>query len=80
MNKRQESDVAYGRHSLIPECCIQFYITDWDNHRTLATHYCTMVQHSDYNYVPCPKCFFRGIRQEIRICDEECGKECWKEF
>ena len=73
-------DIAYGRHSLIPDCCIQFYIDEWENHCTLNTHYQEMAHASDYNYVPCPKCFFQGIKVKIRVCEIDCKRKCWLDF
>lgn len=76
----KERDIAYGRHSQIPECCITFYVEEWDNHTTLKTHYSTMIHDSGYNYVPCPKCFFQGIKVKIVQCETDCKRQCWEEF
>jgi len=75
--------IAYGRHSLIPECCIQFYVTEW--HPLFETKWCgtaynKIINESAYDYVPCPKCFFTSNKARIRLCATECGKECWKDF
>jgi hypothetical protein len=73
----KEYDIAYGRHSNIPECCIQFFITRWD----YTNQYGDIVHaFSPVNYIPCPKCFANGNFNKLKMCDSDCGKECYKEF
>jgi hypothetical protein len=75
--------LAYGRHSLILECCIQFYVTEWWPFFTTKwrdTAYNKIIDDSKYNYVPCPVCFFTKKMVKIRDCWIECGRECWEEF
>lgn len=75
--------ISYGRHSLIPECCIQFYVTEWHpffENKWRGTTYDDMINKSGWGYVPCPKCFFTGQQVKIRLCDVECGRACYKDF
>lgn len=73
-------DIAFGRHSFIPECCIAFYISGWENHWTTCSEYAYAVKQSAYNYVPCPACFMADRKVKIRNCAVECKRECWKDF
>jgi hypothetical protein len=79
-SKQREYDIAYGLHSGIPRCCIDFYINEWDNHRTLGTHYRSMLRDCTWGYVPCPRCFFQGIKVKIVDCLKDCKQKCWEVF
>ena len=74
---------AYGRHSLIPECCIKFFVDEWlpnyINHWR-DTAYNKTINKSKYGYVPCPKCFKDKKLVKIKQCETECKKECYKEY
>jgi len=76
----REGEIAFGQHSRIPACCIEFYITEWDNERSADSAYMEAVHLSDYEYVPCPPCFATGTKVRIKICAEECGRECWRDY
>jgi hypothetical protein len=74
---------AYGAHSRIPSCCIEFYVTEWYpnfENKWRETSFAKMIRDSHYNYVPCVSCFFTKQQIKIRICADECGKDCYKEF
>jgi len=76
----KERDIAYGRHSRIPECCISFYVDMWKNEMYKRTEYYQSVHYSTWSYVPCPKCFCVGNKVKIVNCVVDCGRECWKDF
>ncbi len=61
---------AFGRHSNIPDCCITFWLTDWNPGSTYANR----LPH--WGYVPCPTCLRTNKRARIRRCALECGKDC----
>lgn len=74
---------AFGIHSRIPDCCIEFYVTEWHpffETKWRGTVYDDAVTESGFKYVPCPKCFYTDSRAEIRICAVECGRECYKDY
>jgi len=79
----RERDIAFGRHSLIPECCIRFYVNEWSpnfENKWHGTTYSKALDASPFNYVACPQCFYTDKMVKIRICEEECGHECWRDF
>lgn len=76
----RERDIAYGKHSLIPSCCIRFFIDEWEAEYTRGTPYSMAVNMSKWNYVPCPKCFATGNLVVIKQCAIDCERECWKDF
>jgi hypothetical protein len=73
-------DIAYGRHSLIPECCIAFFIGNWERELADRTLYWKTVYESDWGYVPCPQCLVTRTRVPMRYCLRDCKRECWKDF
>lgn len=82
-NSETQYHIAYGRHSLIPECCIVFYVTEWHpffETKWRGTAYNKMLDESKFNYVACPDCFFSDNLIKIRICDIDCGRDCYKDF
>jgi hypothetical protein len=75
--------IAFGRHSNIPDCCIQFYVTEWYpffENKWRGTVYYDAVQRSEFKYVPCPKCYYMNQKAEIRICAVECGGDHPEDF
>jgi len=76
----REYDIAYGRHSLIPECCIRYFVHAWEREYENRTPYWFAVFHSRFDYVPCSTCFAHDNKVNIRICKRDCGKQCRKEF
>jgi len=79
----KERDILYGRHSLIPECCIAFFVGPWNRYRMCeGSGYSQAINDSEkYNYVPCPACFYSGKVAKIKMCDDECGgRKCWMDF
>jgi hypothetical protein len=77
----KERDIAYGRHSRLPECCIQFFVGgQWEREMKSRSLYYEAVQLSDYNYVPCVPCFATQTKVRMVDCLKDCGRECWKDF
>jgi len=73
----------YGKHSNIPECCIEFFIKEWPNLVSTGERY----QHDNlqdtvegelgktFGYIPCPKCLKEKHWQKIHLCKRgECNK------
>ena len=73
-------DILYGRHSLIPECCIQFFVTQWDGEFARRSAYYEAVQLANFKYVPCPECLVARNKVRIRECERDCGRVCRKDF
>lgn len=77
----RERDMAFGRHSRLPECCIQFFVDGrWDVERDRGSAYREAVHLSDYDYVPCPPCFATNTKVKMLDCAEYCGMPCYKIF
>ncbi len=82
-NAEARFHTEYGRHSLIPLCCIRFFVEEWSPHYTTrwkGTAYWQAVNDSSFDYVPCPECFYNKRQVQIRHCAVECGRECVEEF
>ena len=78
----RERDIAYGIHSNIPRCCIDFFVDVWSPQRMWEwSEYNRAIDRREhYNYVPCPRCFFLDRRVHLKDCLLECRRECWKDF
>lgn len=76
----RERDIAYGLHSNIPMCCILFFVDEWDY--TWPSHHAKKVAgaRTPWGYVPCPACLTVDNRVHIKMCEAECGRQCWKDF
>lgn len=76
--------IMYGLHSLIPACCIRFFIDEWDGRDLYRTPegglYRRALQASRSHYVQCPNCLGRGNVVKIRNCRTECGRACNEEY
>lgn len=75
--------IAFGRHSLIPECCIRFFVDIWDPYSLWRqdTPLVQAVKASSARYVQCPTCLRDKCEPvKIRRCTIDCGRECWKEY
>lgn len=66
--------VELGRHSNIPECCIRYFIGDWENEWPRKSTYSKMLDRRPYGYVPCPDCFMRDKKVKLHMCDDSCKK------
>jgi len=76
----RQRDIAYGRHSKIPDCCIAFFVDHWERGLWKDNAYSHVVHASDYNYVPCPACFYAKRKVRIVNCLVDCKRECWKDY
>lgn len=74
----------HGKHSNIPECCIEWWLCKWpnifQNHAKSLTHRLrTMDVERDiektYNYIPCPACLLKKHWQKLHECTR---KKCTK--
>jgi hypothetical protein len=76
-----ERDIAFGFHSNIPKCCIDFFVEEWEYmYLHDSNPYVRAVDAAKWEYVPCPECLGMGRRAELRICALECGRECWRDY
>lgn len=77
---------AYGKHSNIPDCCIEFWLTEWlrefrDELGTgWSSPYARAINRAGWGYVPCPECFGGGFKIKVRDCAKECKRDCRKDF
>ena len=80
MNVRtDEQDIAYGRHSGIPECCITQFVNSSIDER-IAQNYaankmCEEEGRTPWNYMPCDECLKTLHRVDIHLCYPGCGIE-----
>jgi hypothetical protein len=75
---KEEYHIAFGRHSLIPECCIRFFVEEWDARelwRNRSLWFVRMNRKDNVQYVRCPDCLVNGRRAKIHFCDGECAKD-----
>jgi hypothetical protein len=64
-------DFAWGIHSNIPECCVRFYVDEWDD----KSAYANQVRWSGFkDYIPCPDCLRNNRRNVLHVCDPSCGR------
>ncbi len=57
---------ALGRHSRIPECCIEYFLECWE--RKQRTRYDLGVY-----YVRCPRCVATDNLADLHHCTPECS-------
>lgn len=82
-DQQREYHWAFGRHSRIPDCCINFFVEDWDmseGWQNEGNWYHQAVDAARFGYVPCPKCLGTGRRIKIKDCDVECGGDHRQDF
>ena len=73
----------YGRHSNIPDCCIEFWIREWGNIMAsparkseyhISKDTAEFKLRKEYRYIPCPKCIKTLNWKPIHVCTKvECG-------
>jgi hypothetical protein len=71
---------GFGRHSRIPECCIDFFITTWlDVPDEERADYVNALDAGGYEYIPCPTCLDAGVKVAMHHCDMdiECCRQWW---
>lgn len=74
-------DVAVGRCSMLPGCCITWYALvwrhfDWEEaaENGLQGWRARYFVHADSRgYIPCPLCVLSGSKVLVKMCDEACG-------
>src|ERR1039458_3891016 len=66
----------FGKHSLIPDCCIEFWLGFYYKTPYQITkkykEWRKQVGASHWGYIPCPIC----VLQNHRIVIHKCGPEC----
>ena len=64
-----------GRHSGIPECCIDFFIGQWSNvlHPQVKIRGQYLQMCNPASYIRCPMCILNGKIVKLKRCD--CGTE-----
>lgn len=74
-------DIEYGRHSNIPECCIEFWVQEFSR---IFQDPKRLQEHNEYqdraemrikkrfNYRPCYDCMDRGYIQRLHVCRGRC--------
>lgn len=80
-------DVRFGRHSRVPDCCIAFFISEWEYMYSSRGHdefmhsaYSRAIDAANAGYVLCPSCLGNGKRAKLRICVNECGGDHLADF
>jgi len=59
---------AFGRHSNIPECCIEFFVSG-EYLEYIKNGYSTL----GWRYMPCPKCLGENNQVELHYCTNQCS-------
>ena len=63
----------YGRHSGIPECCINFFIEVWcANSQKLYCYSQKISSIKELTYIPCPNCLVNKTFVTTHTCDKSC--------
>lgn len=70
--------IKFGIHSNIPDCCIYFFLTTWNNWATdklLDQEYrrAMWMIGGNAEYVICPNCLLIGNIKKIHRCYPGCG-------
>ena len=65
-------DVAFGRHSLIPECCIEFFIGPWASNDYTQWTAEDRDPGFDGEYVRCDECMRLNKQVKIHKCTKDC--------
>lgn len=74
-------DRAFGLHSSIPSCCVEFYIAYWEDiWLRRDAPYRLAVDAAEFGYVPCPTCLGTNNKVRIKWCARECGGEHQEDF
>jgi hypothetical protein len=79
----RERDIAYGRHSRIPECCIRFFVDVWAAREMWRedTELVKAVHASRARYVQCPDCLkHQKLPVNILLCRIDCGGDHMEDF
>lgn len=76
----KEQHIAFGIHSRVPRCCIDFFVNEWEYMYRNDTAYVQAVNYANVHYVQCPKCLGTGRKANIRWCVNECGGDHLQDF
>lgn len=86
MTQRQDRDRECGRHSAIPECCIQYFLDVWDplffqadgwpkvEARQALVRVFERIYGIKSRYIPCETCLLNGHV----IVLQRCPPDCWR--
>lgn len=69
--------IAFGKHSNIPDCCINFFVDEWDEKdlwKDITSPFVIATQASKVQYVRCPECLGKGIVVTLHYCSGVCSK------
>jgi hypothetical protein len=73
---REQIHREFGRHSNIPECCIEwFLVLVRPEHTAWALGYHVIIHEwhpGGCGYNPCPKCLTQGTFAQVHLCDATC--------
>ncbi len=58
-----EYHIKFGKHSNIPDCCIQYFI---------SSKYQYLYTANNWKYIPCPKCFKENKKNKLHYCNYKC--------
>lgn len=72
--------MKYGSHSGIPDCCIAYFITDWQTALNARNGHWKRIYDLGWGYVPCPTCLSLKRKARVIDCDLECGGQHQKDF
>lgn len=68
---------AFARHSKIPQCCVDYWISNvWNksSEEKLNDPHLVRVHESHlWEHIPCPDCFFSQRLAAIHLCQPACG-------
>ena len=74
--KMRKYALDFGRHSNIPECCIQAFVNNWDAHRLARARKIEKeIGRPLWEYIPCDKCLDTQRAVAIHKCHPGCGAE-----
>lgn len=67
-----------GRHSNIPECCIEFFCYKWNidgwSEEERNERWGKVYSVGPYKYAPCDDCLEIGKIVELHFCNEKCAE------
>lgn len=68
------NDIIYvkGRHSGIPECCIEFFLGVYAAEYDMFVPAYLDGRKWDGSYVPCPQCLSVNRPIRLHVCDRRC--------
>lgn len=64
--------ILFGRHSNIPECCIKFFIVEWNQNQDETAY--ERDPNKQIEYVRCERCLKENQYFPIHKCTLQCEK------